>query len=53
MRAGAVELAVLSRATRWEEMPPRISDEVLHPYAMVGTTEARGALVQDIRRDAA
>ena len=33
----AAELAVLSRAQRWEEMPPRISDEVLHTYAVVGT----------------
>jgi hypothetical protein len=32
----ASELAVLSRAQRWEEMPPRISDEVLHTYAVVG-----------------
>ena len=33
----AAELAVLSRAQRWEEMPPRITDEVLHTYAVVGT----------------
>ena len=33
----AAELAVLSRAQRWEEMPPRISDDVLHTYAVVGT----------------
>ena len=33
----ASELAVLSRAQRWEEMPARISDEVLHTYALVGT----------------
>lgn len=33
----ASELAVLSRAQRWEEMPARISDEVLHTYAVVGT----------------
>jgi probable F420-dependent oxidoreductase len=33
----AAELAVLSRAQRWEEMPPRISDEVLHTYVTVGT----------------
>lgn len=33
----AAELATLSRAQRWEEMPPRISDEVLHTYAVVGT----------------
>ena len=33
----AAELASLSRAQRWEEMPPRIGDEVLHTYAVVGT----------------
>jgi hypothetical protein len=33
----AAELAVLSRAQRWEEMPSRIDDEVLHTYAVVGT----------------
>jgi len=33
----AAELAVLSRAQRWEEMPARVDDEVLHTYAVVGT----------------
>ena len=33
----ADEMAVLSRAQRWEEMPARISDEVLDLYATVGT----------------
>jgi len=33
----AAELASLSRAQRWEEMPPRIGDEVLHTYEVVGT----------------
>jgi alkanesulfonate monooxygenase SsuD/methylene tetrahydromethanopterin reductase-like flavin-dependent oxidoreductase (luciferase family) len=33
----ANELARLSKAQRWEDMPPRISDEVLHTYAVVGT----------------
>ena len=33
----AAELAVLSRAQRWEELPARIADEVLHTYAVVGT----------------
>jgi probable F420-dependent oxidoreductase len=33
----AIELAQLSKAQRWEEMPPRISDEVLHTYAVMGT----------------
>ncbi len=52
MRAGAAELAVLSLAPRWEEMPPRISDEVLHTSSASRPTTAR-ELVQDIRRDAA
>jgi probable F420-dependent oxidoreductase len=30
-------LAALSREQRWEQMPGRISDEVLHCYATVGT----------------
>ncbi|MEN9728841.1 MAG: hypothetical protein RL434_3207 [Pseudomonadota bacterium] len=33
----ADELQGLSRAQRWEEMPDRISDEVLELYATVGT----------------
>ncbi len=33
----ARELSALSRAQRWEEMPERISDEVLNLYATVGT----------------
>lgn len=33
----ARDLAQLSRAQRWEEMPARISDEVLELYATVGT----------------
>jgi hypothetical protein len=33
----AAELAVLSRAQRWEELPARIADEVLRTYAVVGT----------------
>lgn len=33
----AVELAQLSREQRWDEMPGRISDEMLHTYAVVGT----------------
>lgn len=32
----ATELGHLSRAQRWEEMPARIPDEVLHTYAVVG-----------------
>ena len=52
----ADEMAVLSKAQRWEEMPGRISDEVLHTYATVGTydeigkklIERYGGLVTDI-----
>ena len=52
----ADEMAVLSKAQRWEEMPARISDEVLHTYATVGTydeigqrlAERYGGLVTDI-----
>jgi probable F420-dependent oxidoreductase len=32
----ADELAMLSRQQRWEEMPERINDDVLHTYATVG-----------------
>jgi len=38
----ANELAVLSKAQRWEEMPARISDDVLHTYAVVGTYDEIG-----------
>lgn len=38
----ATELAQLSKAQRWEEMPPRISDDVLHTYAVVGTYDEIG-----------
>jgi probable F420-dependent oxidoreductase len=38
----ADELAVLSKAQRWEEMPGKISDEVLHTYATVGTYDEIG-----------
>ena len=31
------EMQILSRAQRWEEMPDRITDEVLNLYAVVGT----------------
>ncbi|MEM7324736.1 MAG: TIGR03617 family F420-dependent LLM class oxidoreductase [Actinomycetota bacterium] len=33
----ADELAQLSKAQRWDEMPGRIGDDVLHTYAVVGT----------------
>ena len=35
----AKTLATYSRAQRWEEMPPFITDEILHTYATVGTWE--------------
>jgi probable F420-dependent oxidoreductase len=38
----ADEMAVLSKAQRWEEMPGRISDEVLDMYATVGTYDQIG-----------
>ncbi len=52
----ADEMAVLSKAQRWEEMPGRIDDEVLNTYATVGTydeigrklVERYGGLVSDI-----
>jgi probable F420-dependent oxidoreductase len=43
----ADELAVLSKAQRWEEMPGRISDEVLHTYATVGTYDEIGRRLVD------
>lgn len=33
----AKELSVLSRAQRWEEMPPLIDDDLLHTFAVIGT----------------
>jgi probable F420-dependent oxidoreductase len=52
----ATELSQLSKTQRWEEMPPRISDEVLHTYAVVGTydeigkklIERYGGLITDV-----
>jgi probable F420-dependent oxidoreductase len=38
----ARELAVLSKAGRWEEMPERISDDILHTYVTVGTYDEIG-----------
>jgi probable F420-dependent oxidoreductase len=38
----ADEMAVLSKAQRWEEMPAKISDEVLNTYATVGTYDEIG-----------
>ncbi|WP_119419359.1 TIGR03617 family F420-dependent LLM class oxidoreductase [Desertibaculum subflavum] len=43
----ARELAGLSKAQRWEEMPQFISDEVLHTYATIGTFEEIGRKLHD------
>jgi probable F420-dependent oxidoreductase len=43
----ADELKLLSRAQRWEEMPSRISDDVLNRYACVGTYENIAAILKD------
>ncbi len=43
----ADELKLLSKAQRWEEIPQRISDEVLHRYAVVGLyDDIAGKLVE-------
>lgn len=39
----AAELSQLSKAQRWEEMPARISDEVLQTYVTIGTWDEIGA----------
>lgn len=38
----ARECAVLSKAQRWEELPERISDEVLDQFAVIGTYDDIG-----------
>jgi probable F420-dependent oxidoreductase len=43
----AMELALLSKAQRWEELPPRITDDVLHTYAVVGTYDEIGRKLID------
>jgi probable F420-dependent oxidoreductase len=43
----ADEMAVLSKAQRWEEMPGRIDDEILHTYATVGTYDEIGRKLVD------
>ena len=43
----ADELKLMSRAQRWEEMPQRISDEVLHTYAVIGTWDEIGDKLED------
>jgi probable F420-dependent oxidoreductase len=43
----ADEMAILSKAQRWEDMPAKISDEVLHTYATVGTYDEIGRKLVD------
>jgi len=43
----AIELSQLSKQQRWEEMPARISDDVLHTYVTIGTHEEIGAKLAD------
>jgi len=43
----AAELTTLSKAQRWEEMPPHISDEMLHTYATVGTYDEIAGKLQE------
>ena len=43
----ARELAQLSKAQRWEEMPKFISDEILHTYATIGTFDEIGAKLHE------
>jgi probable F420-dependent oxidoreductase len=43
----ADRLKLLSRAQRWEEMPPHISDDILHTFVTVGTyDEIAGKLME-------
>jgi probable F420-dependent oxidoreductase len=37
LEALAKDLSALSRAQRWEEMPPLIDDDMLHSFAVIGT----------------
>ncbi|MEM7096042.1 MAG: TIGR03617 family F420-dependent LLM class oxidoreductase [Actinomycetota bacterium] len=43
----SVELAQLSKAQRWDDMPDRITDEVLHTYAIVGSYDEIAGLVAE------
>lgn len=42
----ALELSQLSKQQRWEEMPVKISDEILNIYAVVGSYEEIGSLLR-------
>lgn len=43
----AREAAVLSKAQRWEELPPMISDEILDQFAVIGTYDVIGERLLD------
>jgi len=43
----AKELSVLSKAGRWEEMPERITDDILHEYVTVGSYDEIGQKLVD------
>lgn len=43
----ADEMRELSRAQRWEEMPERVSDDVLHTYVAVGTYDEIAARLRE------
>ena len=43
----ARELSVLSREQRWEEMPSRISDEVMQTFAVIGTHDRIAGLLAE------
>ena len=43
----ATELSQLSKAGRWNEMPERISDDILHEYVAVGTYDQIGDVLVD------
>ncbi len=43
----SIELAQLSKAQRWDEMPRRIDDDVLRTYACVGTHDEIVDIVRD------
>ena len=48
----ATELSQLSKAGRWNEMPERISDDILHKYVAVGTYDQIGDILVDRFEDA-
>ena len=48
----AAELSQLSKAQRWEEMPERITDDILHTYVTVGTYDEIGRKLTERYADA-